>query len=88
MNHTYQPLVVLYIASVVLRRIGVPDYAESLKYLRMSKGDCGNIDCSTCIFMISDLTCAAHVSIRGVKHVRYTPSDIRRHVLRILKEKP
>ena len=84
MNHTYPPLTVLYIASVVRRRIGTPDYAESLKYLRTYKGDCGEIDCSACIFMESDLACAAHVGIHGAKPVCYTPSDIRQYVLRIL----
>ena len=88
MNHTYPPLTVLYIASVVRRRIGTPDYAESLKYLRTYKGDCGEIDCRNCVFAEGDRVCAAHIGMRGVELVRYTPSDIRRHVLRILKEKP
>ena len=86
MNHTYPPLVVLYIASVVQRRIGTPDYAVSLQYIRKYKGDCGNIDCNTCVFSEGGRICAAHVSLRYAKRARYTPSDIRRYVLRILKE--
>ena len=88
MNHTYPPLVVLYIASVVQQRIGTPDYAESTQFIRKYKGDCSEIDCSTCIFMESDLSCTTHVGLRGFKQARYAPSAIRLHVLRILKEKP
>ena len=88
MNHIYPPLVVLYIASVVQPRIVTPDYAESTQSIRKYKGDCGRIDCSTCIFMEGDLVCAAHVGMRGVERAPYAPSDIRLHVLRILKEKP
>ena len=88
MNHTFEPLRVLYITSVVQRRIGTPDYAESLKYLRTYKGDCSEIDCRNCVFAEGDRVCAAHVGMRGVERAPYAPSDIRLHVLRILKEKP
>ena len=88
MNHTYQPLRVLYIASAVRRRIGSPDYVESLQFIRTFKGDCSEIDCRNCVFAGGDRVCAAHVGMRGVELARYDPSDIRRYVLRILKEKP
>ena len=85
MNNTIYPrLRVIYIASVIRQRIGTPVYDGSLQLILQQTGHCESIDCQECIFGLGDLSCAAHVGFHNTRHIIYTPSEIRRYILRIL----